>query len=1118
MGTENEGLKPSPKFEAITDDDDNDVASETPFQKDSYTAPPVVQVAQAEGGDKNAPAVAAGDAPAAAPPAADVPAAAPVEKKVVNDKVEVAAAKPAEDIDPYEHINNAQMLRAELETLEAQGRKPEEYIAVRINGEVKEVKVADRVAQLKQGMVDELALAKKGAEAIPLVGDGTKRGIDGMAKANTVERDKLAKELGIDVSKLNIEMLGQEYQKADGNKERQDKIVKLGEVLATRAALARLHFAPMGVKLLEAEFRGRGYLDPGMKPGETVSDEQLKKAFEVLNGVPKPGGPADIAAFGEGKEIEDAVEVYATSARTLDILKLEQQQQRGLSIIAELNLATKEGEDPETHFKNAIKIADTLNVGYLKNAAHKPENAKDNVAQEIVDTIRMGSNARLKYVEHLVSKGRFNEAQVHLAQVKADSPELIFAMENDQPVYRKYDNGKGGKRSYEEIDRAVALGVKVRPATFEQAHSLLFDKLSKDKLGSEKDLTAFTERLTEKGELPTDAEKLEYLRSKDAKSTECLKVMTLTRDQMVNEVEEANKVLDKEIEAQETKKKQYDEKTKLTQDEEVEKLRIERVIASLKNTKAEREAYINRIDALTDFTQGVVHLSLGGAKSAHTAFSDAIRKDPSLDAEFEKMKLANPEMKTLSELSKLTSNTFEAYVDRNKGKFAAAGAMLAGTFTGVGLIGVCGYVGAGVTTTAVVATTGGALAGGATSWGIHRAVSGQAGWPEFRDGAKVGGLSAALIASPWAAQAYTKVAVDAAAKTGVAANVSQIGNLASKIGISRGTLLGGMGMSYTFAAGDMYFGKKPAGQAVVDATREGVMNTLMMSMTQRWGMSTDQGANFAKAAMFNRTTFTAGFGLAAVPQGFAMALDGKSFKEAVAETLRDGTQNTFMFAFLSRLKVTEAGKASGTGSTLGLNNKLWMAGGIAGLSGAGPINNYFHGRQTFSEAAQDWATNAAVDTAALMFLKKYGINDYGRSSAVTNPPKPGSRLPVTMGDTMSYAKRAFLMQESWNVTMSVGQKQIMHDLKGDPYYISQNGQGIIAPFVADFFDYNFGKGYNMLHPGDRKSSNRKLDEELNLPLTAGKFADKKNVDPLQKGEKTGLFFDYSKKPPKPADK
>ncbi len=1031
------------------------------------------------------------------PKTVDTPAPAAeqaAEKTVVTDKAEAAAAKADEPIDPYAHLDRANLLKLELEALEGQKKKPDEVIAIRVDGELKNVKVSDRVEQLKRGLIDEITLAKKGADSIYMVGDATNPGVDDIAKMTIVERDKQAKALGLDGKTVTVESIGRELTKSVGDNERQTKLKGLLETVATVDALSKLHFAPTLVRLLETEYGARGYLDPKMQLSEVISDEQLKKSFDSLKAIPLPGTAADIAAFGaDSKPIREAKEVYAITSRTLELVKLDQQQKRALSVLEETNLAAKPGEDAEAHFKKAIQMAEKLDVGYLTMAATKPENAADNMAQEIVDTIRMGSNARLKYAEHLVNNGRFHEAQGLMAKVKADSPELIFAMENDKPVYRKYENGK---RSYEELDRVVTLGVTVRPATFELAHSILLEKLDKDKLGDDKSRANFAERL-KKGEFPKDVDKIKQLRTDDAGALECFEVMARCRDQFKQDIGEANKILDKEVERVEKEKQRFDGKENLSKEDEVEKARLEREIASLNVTKAQREEYLNRIDALTDYTNGLLDLSRGGAKSAHKLFDSALAKDPSLDAELKRMQGDNPYLKTLTELSKITDNTAEAYWQRNYKKFAIAGAATVGTLTGVGLIGMCGYVGAGVTTTAVVATTGGAMTGGVTSWAIHRTVNEKAGWPEFRDGAKVGGLSAALVVSPWAAQAYR-----AKLGTDVAVNSSAIGNLVSKIGLTKGTLGGSLAMSYTLEAGNIYFDKKPLGKAAIDGTKDGVFNSLLLGISRGWGMPME--AQAARAGFLNRTAVGTSVVLAGGPQAVDVLANGKSVKDAASETFRDSLTYLAMFGVAKHMKPTEAGKATWL-SSMGVN-KYTILGGSA-LAAAPEVRNYFDGRKTGAEAGKDFLYSAAYTVPTAMFLKKYGLSDHGTGSRIAAP---------TMVDTAGYAKRAFLMQESWNVAVSVGSQKLLHDLGRQPYYIKDQGSGFMAPLIAEFVDYNWGAQLDPNHLGDRKVINSKVDELHNNYL-GGVFSDKKNVKPLsEEVPKKGLFFDYSgKKPPKP---
>lgn len=1019
----------------------------------------------------------------------------PAEIAVVTDRAQAGDAPGDDPIDPYDQIDATNSLARQLDALLLMGKKPEDMVSVRIGDKIQQVTLTRAVEQLKQAMVEELKKARDGADAIRQTGDGTNPGISDMARENTVNRDKLAKDLGLDPATITLDSLGQEFRKANGNKERQDKLKELASVMAERDALSRLHYAPLAVRLVEAELTARGFLDPTLKPGDEVPDKHIKSAYDILKELPQPGNEKDVAAFGRGsKEIKDAREIFATTEKAVSISQMEQQMQRGLKIVAEVEKAKQGGDQAEEHYKNAIKIADTLNVGFLANETYREDNMKADISQELADTIRMGSNARLKYAEHLVSKGRFHEAQGLLAQVKADSPELIYQKRGEQVGYREHDGGK----TYEDLDRAVTLGVTVNPANFEQAQTLLFEKLGNDKIGTIEDGNKFLDRIKD-GTLGSDADIFKHLRSDAGTSTECLKMMKLVREQYRRDITDANKVLDQEVQQIEARKKQFDDKQTLTKDEEVEKARLERQIASLNATKNERQAYLNRVEAVTDFTEGIVHLSQGGAKSAHGLFNSALEKDPSLDADLKAMKGNNSDLKTLSELSDMTANTLEAYWQRNYKKFAVAGAMAAGTLTGVGLIGLCGYVGAGVTTTAITATIGGGLAGGAVHWGIHRTVNEKAGWPEFRDGAKIGAISAALVTSPWAAQAYS-----AKAGADVAVSMSTVGHLASKIGVTRGTLAGGLGISYTFEAGNVILDNKPIGQAAIDGTREGVFNTLLLGISRTWGLPS-AGNSAVKNAMFNRYTFGTGFGLAAAPEAVAVIVDGKPVDRAVKDTIHQGSMNWLMFSFMNKMAVQDPSKATGF-SRFGLNP--YSVGGGLGLAAIPEANNWLFHNKPGDQAFYDFLKQAPINVGAFALVGKYGMADYGTGARIAAP---------TFRDAAGYGARAFAMQESWNIAVSVGMKQIQHDLMKQPHYIKDQGQGFVAPLVADYFDRHYGSGLDPTHLGDRKEINRNLSE-LNTPLTSTLFVDKKPVDPRENGPKKGLFFDYSKPPPKPDDK
>jgi len=1006
--------------------------------------------------------------------------AAPVEKTEQGDRVAQGGANAGEPLDPYEQVAKTQALVAQIEQLSQGGTTPD----------------ATQIEQLKRQVVVELELAKKAADAIRMKGDATNPGIDDLAKANRQQREMLMKDLGLDSSKeYTIDDLGREYQRANGNVDRQNKIKDLANAIADRDILSRLHYAPLTVRAVEAELRARGMLDPTLKVGQEVPDAQFKLAFETLKGIPLPGSQADIDAFGaNSKEVREAQEVIAGSEKTVSIHYMAQQQERGGKIIEEVAKAKRGEGNVEEHYKTAIRMADTLNEGWLADQVGLEQNKTLGVSQELVDVLRMGSNARLKYAEFLVSNGRFHEAQGLMAKVKSVSPELIYDKQGDQVVYREHEGG----HTYESLDRAVSLGVTANPGNFDAAQSMLFDKLGSDKIGTAGDANKFLDRIRS-GELKSDADIMKHLRE-NGTSTEALKMMKLCREQYRKDITEANRVLDKEVEALDVRKREFDQKQTLTKEEEIEKKLVERQIDSLKQTRQNRDAYINRIDALTDFTEGIVHLSQGGAKSAHELFESALKKDPSLDEDLKKMKGGSNDLKTLSELSAMTDSTLDAYWQRNYKKFAIAGAATVGTLTGVGLIGLGGYVGAGITTTAVVATVGGAGLGGLTSLGIHRTVDPNAGWAEFRDGAKVGGLSAALVASPWAAQAYrAKMGAD------VVVSTSAIGNLASKIGVTKGLLGGSMAMSYSLEAGNVLIDGKPVTRALTDGTKDGVFNSLLLGISRNWGLPGEAAAankNFF-SGIFTRYTTGTGLTLAAIPEIAAVGLDGKPIDKALKEGGTNALQYTIFFGIANKARPTEVGSTSGLAS-LGL--KPWTYLGGTALAGAPELKNWYLHNKPGEEALRDWGVNSVLNTAGFAFLQKYGMSDYG-TKGISNP---------TMRNTWGYAGRAFAMQESWNVAMSLGTKQLVHDLGRDSFYISRDGQGFIAPLVADYLDYNYGKGLDPTHLGDRKTINQRLDQ-LNTPLTSSLFIEKKSVDPQTQGPKTGLFFDYSK-PPEKRDK
>src|SRR5579885_1556160 len=91
----------------------------------------------------------------------------------VSDRAVAQGAKADDPIDPYDQITKAKEKGEALELLLKQDRRPDEKIIVRERSktdpnkiELKEMTVAARVAQLKGEIIEELKLARKGAQAI----------------------------------------------------------------------------------------------------------------------------------------------------------------------------------------------------------------------------------------------------------------------------------------------------------------------------------------------------------------------------------------------------------------------------------------------------------------------------------------------------------------------------------------------------------------------------------------------------------------------------------------------------------------------------------------------------------------------------------------------------------------------------------------------------------------------------------------------------------------------------------------------------------------------------------------------------------------------------------------
>ncbi len=987
----------------------------------------------------------------------------------VSDRAVAQGAKADDPIDPYDQITKAKEKGEALELLLKQDRRPDEKIIVRERSktdpnkiELKEMTVAARVAQLKGEIIEELKLARKGAQAILDTKNPT---FDEEIKTNREKRDKLAKELGLKPEEATAERLLTEHQKANGDKDKQKKIDQLIELVASREALTMLHYAPLAVSLLESEYRARGYLNPDIKAGDSIPDSEFKQAMADLEKA-KPKVDAENALFGAGNEVKQAQGMFSISDKTVHMLYAAKQQEHATKVIAEL--AEAKNGNKEEHLKKAVQLAENLDVPFLATEAVKADNLQSGVSLEMMNYVQAGSKANLEMAEYLESQGKLGEAQKYWTKVKTDSPELIYeGFDKDgRPKYRKYENDK----TYEDLDRKITLGLSFRPGRFEQVQNYLVENIQAGQIGtSEKEGKQFLEDLRA-GKYKNEEAIMNKLKVEDGKGSgtaaECLKMMKVYREQVKKDVTEANKKIDEENGKLNEQREAYvkkavdkmtpaekeqkakleaeingtsDQKTKNSKEEELGKLiqsklsvddavqhgRLERQIALNSVNKLERERYLTRTEALTDMYEGIMHLSQGAAKSANDLFRKAREKDPSLDKEVEELKKRDPEKyadaKTLTDLVKLTDNTLDAYWQRNYKKIGLAAAAAAATLTGVGVIGVCSSLEMGIMSTSILATGSGALVGGTTNWAINRTVDPKAGWHEFRDGAKLGAISAALVASPWAAQAYrAKTAADVAN----AAQASKVVGLAGRLGITRYTMAGAYAINGLAEAGNMFFDDKNLKDAALDTFKFGTLDGLLLGIARKWGATAPEAeaaASAAKASWARRLILPAslGYGMAAIPQ----IKDGKFDLKQLAT---EGTKNFVAF----------------------------------------------------------WA------------VRKFGLTD---GKPVTGAP--------TMAQTTNYALRAYMMQNSWDLLIDRGMKTYMHDIAKKDYYIKDRPVNPLYGLVEDWLDYNFGS-LDPAHPGDLREINRRLNE-ISQTVTGGTNVDHKEPDPRRNGAR-GQFFDYSR--------
>ena len=770
---------------------------------------------------------------------------------------------------PYESLFRADQASKEITALENSGKGAKDTIEVpQGDGSVRTVTVGDRVKELKTIVHDQLETAGKVADGIRQTGPNS---VQKLVETNIGQRNQLRDALGIKDSDINAEGLRQLYG-SETNPERKAKLEALWGNLQERQDLEKLRHAPAYVRLLGAELQASGHASPEIGFGEPVPRENYSKAFDLMK-----------SAARMDPELE-TTDIYRSSESRISLLYASNQQERSAHIIEEMRKSTEalqkgDSVEREEHLKKAVELADGIDIGFVASQARLDRNIESGVSSELNDIVTIAGMARLDYAKYLQEMGRADEAQLQLNQVKVDSPYLIYAQDGSGKItYRD--------PSLEALDRKITLGVNVETNGWETAQTKFMTAVQD---GKHEDAERY---LAEMQKVNRDANK---------------------------EVEQSNRVLAEEkIRLQESLAKfgisgengANPDLSSLSDSDRYEVERIQREMELIDNITEQRESQMSRQENLTRFMDGLLSMSKEDNSRANTIFKEVRDADPEL-AEIKEL--------GLNDRINETEGGFKGWWHRNwravalgaavvAGVAVAVGTLGVGTAAGAGLVaGVAGTLGvssataAGIVTvgTAVTATALGAAAGGGAHWGIERTVNEQAGWGSFMEGAKVGGLSAAMVASPWAASALGATGVGGAAAV---ANTSRIASMARSVGVTRNTLAAGYSLSGAIEGGNYLTGQKDGTTALRDFAIGGATNTFMVGIAGKWKATSEVlsagGTSIPRMLGVTKGTAAAGFGISGTMETANYLRGQKTLGDASRDFVTGGAVNTVTLGVL----------------------------------------------------------------------------------------------------------------------------------------------------------------------------------------------------------------------------
>ncbi len=574
---------------------------------------------------------------------------------------------------------------------------------------------------------------------------------------------------------------------------------QLSQMAQEQATLQSARMAPATAMLTYAMLKSEGLTDDPRKSMDAYT----------ASGVPKPSE----------KELADAFLLTAQAGRTNpevfnsplyaavnNAVKTDYavtQNEKGQNILTMLKDADKLAQSGDTaqaeaKYKSAWELGETVDQKFLAAQLKLQDNQSNpQVAQALIGIMADVKEARMHYANFLVKQGKYDDALPIALSVGSDTPSFAQA----DPTFNK-------------LVSDATFG-KSMPQGEIQAHQAKFASLMQDSNNPNR----FTE-----------AQKELDILQKNFQDTKA------TLDAGKPKLEAAKTAIDTKLAELEKKKDTTD-----AEEYKIEQQRLTDEKNTIESVQKQNEQF-EKGGPYLKYLQGVLAYSKDDKDTAHALFEEVKKTDPEL--------AANKEMKIDALLEETKHKN---WFQRNWHAIATVGAVVAGVVVGigVGLLTGPGGIAAGIGTTGAIlaAVGGGAIAGGLVFTGTKAAALGtdSVGWKDFREGALIGGASAVpmiRVGAAFAPGAAGLASLEATAATGT--------SVFAKMGLTRGAIAYGAGVSGADQGMQVAFDGKDLKQAGIDFVKEAPMNALTYGIAGRaggsvWGITKAVGTD----ALFN---------------------------------------------------------------------------------------------------------------------------------------------------------------------------------------------------------------------------------------------------------------------------